>query len=54
MNAAYAGDEEKIRALVAQSVTTYHPAGEHGSEEKGEAYEQQISAAAEKEIPVGV
>ena len=30
-----------IRNKVAEIVTTYHPAGEHGSEEKGQAYEEQ-------------
>ena len=54
MDAAYAGDEDNIRALVAQSVTTYHPAGEHGSEAKGEAYERQILDATKKNDPVGV
>jgi len=54
MDAAYAGEENKIRELVAKSVTTYHPAGEHGSEDKGAAYEQQISETGTKEIPVGV
>ena len=31
-----------IRDLVAQIVKTYRPAGAHGSEEKGEAYEEQM------------
>ena len=43
MSAAYAGQEEDIRQLVADVVTTYRPAGEHGSEEKGEAYESQLA-----------
>ena len=46
MNTAYDGEEDKIRDLVAQVVTTYHPAGEHGSEYKGEAYEQQMAVTA--------
>ena len=43
MSAAYDGQEDKIRDLVADVVSTYHPAGEHGSEEKGKAYEQQLA-----------
>ena len=43
MNAAYDGKEDAIRDLVAKSVPTYHPAGEHGSEAKGAAYEQQMA-----------
>lgn len=42
MSAAYDGKENTIRDLVAEAVTTYHPAGEHGSEDKGEAYTQQM------------
>ena len=54
MNAAYAGDEEHIRTLVAEAVPTYHPAGAHGSEDKGEAYEKQIMDKNEKDIPASV
>ena len=54
MDAAYDGKEDVIRNLVAEVVPTYQPAGEHGSEKKGEAYEQQISQAMEKRIPTGV
>lgn len=43
MSAAYGGQEDAIRALVEEVVPTYHPAGEHGSEAKGEAYERQLS-----------
>ena len=43
MNAAYDGKEDKIRDLVADAVPTYHPAGEHGVEERGEAYERQLA-----------
>jgi len=32
---------DNIRELVEAIVPTYHPAGEHGSEKKGEAYEVQ-------------
>ena len=42
MNAAYNGREDIIRDLVAEVVPTFHPAGEHGSEEKGDAYENLI------------
>ena len=48
MTAAYNGQEEEIRDLVAQTVTTYHPAGEHGSEDKGEAYTQQMEKILQK------
>ena len=43
MTAAYNGEDEDIRALVAEVVPTYHPAGVHGSLEKGEAYERQLA-----------
>ncbi len=46
MVAAYDGCEETIRDLVAGVVTTYHPAGEHGSEDKGEVYERQLASTA--------
>ncbi len=42
MEVAYDGKDDDIRALVAQIVPTYHPAGEHGSEEKGEVFEKQM------------
>jgi FlaA1/EpsC-like NDP-sugar epimerase len=42
MTAAYDGEEEDIRKLVAEAVPTYRPAGKHGSEEKGEVYERQL------------
>ena len=42
MEVAYDGDEDGTRKLVAQLVPTYRPAGEHGSTEKGEAFEQQL------------
>ena len=45
MAAAYANSPQ-IRDLVAEVVTTYHPAGEHGSEEKGNAYEEQMKELA--------
>ena len=41
LKACYENSKE-IREIVASMVTTYHPAGKHGSEDKGEAYEEQI------------
>jgi FlaA1/EpsC-like NDP-sugar epimerase len=49
MEAAYAGKENTIRALVEEVVPTYHPAGEHGSEDKGAAFEQQMQAVQQNE-----
>ncbi len=49
MSAAYDGEENKIRDLVASVVTTYRPAGEHGSEDKGEAFEKQMELVNAKE-----
>jgi FlaA1/EpsC-like NDP-sugar epimerase len=40
MEAAY-GEHSDIRELVKEVVTTYHPAGEHGCEDRGAVYEQQ-------------
>ena len=48
MTAAYDGQENTIRDLVAEVVPTYHPAGEHGSEHKGEAYTQQMKMVMQK------
>ena len=45
MAASYANSDD-IRSLVAEVVTTYHPAGKHGSEEKGKAYEEQMKQTA--------
>ena len=42
MTAAYDGREDIIRDLVSEVVPTYHPAGEHGSEDKGAAYKEQM------------
>lgn len=49
MQAAYANNRD-IRSIVAQIVPTYHPAGKHGSEAKGEAYEMQVREAAVKKV----
>ena len=40
MTACYDNCED-IRSMVEAIVPTYHPAGEHGSEERGKAYEEQ-------------
>ena len=48
MTAAYDGQEDSIRDLVADVIPTYHPAGEHGSEDKGEAYTQQMKMVMQK------
>lgn len=45
MDAAYDGKEDGIRDLVMEAVPTYHPAGEHGTEDRGEAYERQLEGA---------
>ena len=42
MQAAYENDVD-IRSKVQAMVSTYHPAGIHGSEEKGSGYQQQIA-----------
>ena len=49
MEAAYAGKEDEIRPLVESVVTTYHPAGKHGSEYKGETFEKQMELVENKE-----
>ena len=49
MTAAYDGREDSIRELVAGVVPTYRPAGEHGSEDKGEAYAQQMKMVMNKQ-----
>ena len=49
MEAAYAGKENEIRTLVESVVTTYHPAGKHGSEYKGETFEKQMELVENKE-----
>ncbi len=38
---AYDGKNDEVHELVSEIVSTYHHAGLHGSEEKGEAYEKQ-------------
>ena len=46
MDMAYT-NAENIREKVAEVVTTYHPAGEHGSEKKGEVYERLLGEESE-------
>ena len=43
------GNSREIREIVAQMVSTYRPAGKNGSEDKGEAYEEQIRMMGENE-----
>lgn len=43
MNAAYCNDELNIREVVSGIVTTYTPAGEHGSAKKDKTYERMLS-----------
>ena len=50
MAMAYDGEDEKIREGVAAAVGTYHPAGEHGSEDKGTAYAEQMEIMTKKEM----
>ncbi len=54
MMAAYNGQEDEIRDLVAEVVTTYHPAGEHGCESKGEEYDRQMQSILERSKEVDV
>ena len=49
MDAAYAGKNDRIRQMVEQVVPTYHPAGAHGSEEKPQAYEEQMKQVEKQE-----
>lgn len=46
MDMAYI-NADHIREKVAEIVTTYHPAGEHGSEKKGEVYERLLGEESE-------
>lgn len=45
IDVAYGGQEQAIRELISEVVPTYRPAGEHGSEDKGETYTRQINMA---------
>ena len=42
MYTSYNNDENNIRILVKEIVTTYTPAGRHGSESKGKTYERLV------------
>lgn len=50
MDVSYAGKENEIRGLVASVVPTYRPAGEHGSEYKGEAFASQMKLVTSNEL----
>ena len=55
MELAYADQNDQMQALVEQVVTTYHPAGAHGCEDKSEAYHVQmktISQCAREDVTV--
>ena len=53
MEAAYEGQEDRIRAYVAEAVPTYCPAGKYGADQKDETYARQIADMEQKEtIPV--
>ena len=54
MYTAYNNDERNIRDLVKEIVTTYTPAGRHGSESKGKTYERLVRDmnAHKKEVSV--
>ena len=54
MKAAYDGEDDTIRDLVAEMVETYRPAGENGSEYKGNAYAEQMKLMEEKELAESV
>lgn len=47
MKTAYDGDDAYVREIVSDIVPTYRPAGEFGSEEKGENFEKQIKSIKE-------
>ena len=48
MNAAYEERIDDIRDLVSRIVPTYHPAGRHGCEKKGETFRKQMQQVMEK------
>jgi hypothetical protein len=50
MSAAYDGQDDLIRDLVSGVVPTYRPAGEHGSEAKGDAYDKQMEQVKAKAL----
>ena len=54
MSAAYDGRDDEIRDLVASAVPTYHPAGAHGSEDKPDAYRQQMEMVDKSDESVAV
>ncbi len=48
MKAAYEERADEIRGLVEEVVPTYHPAGRHGTEFKGETFQKQMQQVMEK------
>lgn len=46
-------DRKDIKELVASIVTTYHPAGEKGTEEKSAAYKEQMEEIKRKTLEIG-
>lgn len=53
MKAAYDGRNDIIRDLVSSVVPTYHPAGAHGSEHKGEAFKEQMKIVEQHDANIG-
>jgi FlaA1/EpsC-like NDP-sugar epimerase len=53
MTIAYDGREDVLRDYVVKVVGTYQPAGEHGSENRGTAYAEQMELVTLKESEVG-
>lgn len=51
MNVCYENDD-KIRDVVQSMVSTYHPAGRHGTEAKSEEYREQMNQIKEKEAAI--
>jgi len=49
MDVAYAGKNEALCEMMVEVVPTYHPAGAHGSEEKTQAYKEQVAQMQQKE-----
>ena len=50
MWAAYEERIEDIRNLVEEVVPTFHPAGEHGCENKGSTYEKQMQSVRQRDL----
>lgn len=54
MLAAYAGNEQQIREMVMRIVSSYHPAGKHGSEEKGAAFQAQMEQIEKNDVQLAL